>query len=59
MWVVAKVVLDACGDSWIRRQKLFSAMSECGGRGTVLMTPGFVLSLHAGSLAQPHGALSV
>lgn len=59
MWVVARAGLDASGASWIRRQKLFSAMSECGGSGTVLMTPGCVLSLHAGSLAQPHGTLAV
>lgn len=44
MWVVARVVLDACGASWIRRQKLFSAMSGCGGSGTILMTPGSELS---------------
>lgn len=59
MWVVARVGLDACGASWIRRQKLFSAMSECGGSGTVPMTPGSLLSLHAGSLAQPHETLAV
>lgn len=58
MWVVARVVLDACGASWIRRQKLFSAVSECEGSGTVLMTPGSVLSLHSSSAAQLHGALT-
>lgn len=58
MWVVARVVLDACGASWIRRQKLFSTVSECEGSGTVLMTPGSVLSLHSSSAAQLHGALT-
>lgn len=32
-----------------QKTELFSAASERGGNGTVLMTPGSVLSLHAGS----------